>query len=107
MGLFNFLKKKKLLLLNVLLTLYIATNLIGGERGLISYYEKEKKQINLIIKEKNLSKKLSVLKHSVPEYIESNESLFNKISKISKADLKDGGDGAIYVVLKKNKNFKE
>jgi len=54
-----------------------------------------------------LSKKLSVLKHSVPEYIESNESLFNKISKISKADLKDGGDGAIYVVLKKNKNFKE
>ena len=59
MRLFNFLTKKKLLLLNVLLTLYIATNLIGGERGLISYYEKEKKQINLIKKENNLSKKLS------------------------------------------------
>tara|TARA_Y100000590_G_C15291124_1_gene852561 strand:- start:400 stop:696 length:297 start_codon:yes stop_codon:yes gene_type:complete len=59
MRLFNFLTKKKLLLLNVLLTLYIATNLIGGERGLISYYEKEKKQVNLIKKENNLSKKLS------------------------------------------------
>jgi len=54
-----------------------------------------------------LSKKLSVLKHSVPEYIESNENLFNKISKMSKADLKDGGDGAIYILLKKNKKFIE
>jgi DNA-nicking Smr family endonuclease len=54
-----------------------------------------------------LSKKLSVLKHSVPEYIKNNEILFNKISKMSKADLKDGGDGAIYVTLKKNKKFKE
>ena len=42
MRLFNFLTKKKLLLLNILLTLYIATNMIGGERGLVSYYEKEK-----------------------------------------------------------------
>ena len=52
MRLFNFLTKKKLLLLNILLTLYIATNMIGGERGLVSYYEKEKKQKNLIEKEK-------------------------------------------------------
>ena len=44
MRLFNFLTKKKLLLLNILLTIYIATNMIGGERGLVSYYEKEKKQ---------------------------------------------------------------
>ena len=50
MRLFNFLTKKKLLLLNILLTLYIATNMIGGERGLISYYEKEKKQKNLFEK---------------------------------------------------------
>ena len=58
MRLFNFLTKKKLLLLNILLTLYIATNMIGGERGLISYYEKEKKQKNLIEKKNMLSKKL-------------------------------------------------
>ncbi len=58
MRLFNFFTKKKLLLLNILLTLYIVTNMIGGERGLISYYEKEKKQKNLIEKKNILSKKL-------------------------------------------------
>ena len=59
MRLFNFLTKKKLLLLNILLTLYIATNMIGGERGLVSYYEKEKKQKNLIEKRNILSEKLN------------------------------------------------
>jgi len=42
-----------------LLTLYIATNMIGGERGLVSYYEKEKKQKNLIEKKSILSEKLN------------------------------------------------
>ena len=42
MDIINFLKNRKLLLMNILLTLYIATNLIGGERGLISFYEKRK-----------------------------------------------------------------
>ena len=59
MRLFNFFIKKKFLLLNIFLTLYIATNMIGGERGLISYYEKEKKQKNLIEKKKILSEKLN------------------------------------------------
>ena len=58
MRLFNFFITKKLLLLNILLTLYIATNMIGGDRGLVSYYEKEKKQKNLIEKKNMLSKKL-------------------------------------------------
>ena len=52
-----------------------------------------------------LSEKLSVLKHSVPEYIKNNESLNNKILKISKADIRDGGEGAIYILLKSNKNL--
>ncbi len=59
MRLFNFLKKKKLLLFNILLTLYIATNMIGGDRGLVSYYEKEKKQKKLIEKKNVLSEKLN------------------------------------------------
>ena len=54
-----------------------------------------------------LSEKLSVLKHSVPEYIKSNENLINKIRKISKADIKDGGEGAFYIFLKNNKKFIE
>ena len=59
MRLFNFFTKKKLLLLNILLALYIITNMISGERGLISYYEKDKKQQNLIKKEKLLTEKLN------------------------------------------------
>ena len=59
MRLFNFLTKKKLLLLNILLTLYIATNMVGGERGLISYFEKKKKQQNLVEREQLLSEKLN------------------------------------------------
>ncbi len=52
-----------------------------------------------------VSDKLSVLKHSVPEYIKNNGELIDKISKISRADQKDGGDGAFYIHLKKNKNL--
>ena len=59
MKLLIFFKTKKLLLLNILLTFYIATNLVGGERGLISYYEKDRVHKNLIQKEKKLSKELT------------------------------------------------
>ena len=46
------------------------------------------------------SKKKSVLKHSVPEYIKNDEDLLHRINKIETASLKDGGDGAIYIYLK-------
>ena len=54
MKLLNFFKTKKLLLLNIMLTLYIATNLIGGERGLVSFYEKDRIQKNLLQEENRL-----------------------------------------------------
>ena len=50
------------------------------------------------------SKKMNILKYSIPEYIKNNIELNNKISKISTADLKDGGEGALYIFLK---NIKE
>ncbi len=52
-----------------------------------------------------LSEKLSVLRNSVPEYIKNDESLANKINSISTANIKDGGEGAIYVFLKNKKNL--
>ena len=52
-----------------------------------------------------VSEKLSVLRYSVPEFIKNDENLDNKISRISIADIKDGGEGAIYVFLKNNKKF--
>ncbi len=52
-----------------------------------------------------ISEKLSVLKHSVPEFINSDENLNNKIVKIANANLRDGGEGAMYIFLKSNKKF--
>ena len=49
------------------------------------------------------SKKMNILKNSIPEYIKNNIELKNKISKISQASLKDGGEGAIYIFLKTSK----
>ena len=50
-----------------------------------------------------VSDKTSILKHSIPDYISNNPDLYNIVDKISKADVKDGGDGAINVFLKKIK----
>ena len=50
-----------------------------------------------------VSEKLSKLRYSVPQFIKNEESLKNKIIKISQADIEDGGEGAIYVLLKKSK----
>ena len=54
-----------------------------------------------------LSETLSTLKYAVPEYIRNDESLNKKITRISEADLKDGGTGAIYIFLKNNKKVIE
>ena len=53
-----------------------------------------------------VSKDLSILKYSVPEFISSNEKLMSIIHKITDAEIGDGGDGAFYIFLKKNKSTK-
>ena len=47
-----------------------------------------------------LSKDLSILKYSVPEFIESKKDLVKMITKITDAKIDDGGSGAFYVHLK-------
>ena len=47
-----------------------------------------------------LSKDLSILKYSVPEFIESNTSLTKMILETTDAKIEDGGSGAFYVYLK-------
>ena len=47
-----------------------------------------------------VSKNLSKLKFSVPEFINSNNELINCVYSISEASLKDGGTGAILIKLK-------
>ena len=47
-----------------------------------------------------LSKDLSILKYSVPEFIESNKKLIKMIIEITDAKIEDGGSGAFYIHLK-------
>jgi cell division protein FtsB len=98
MDIINFLKNRKLLLMNILLTLYIATNLIGGERGLISFYEKEKTLKNLVEKEKELSEKLNEFEKK-NKLLSTNLNL-DYIDMIFREKLKFGKKEEIIIKLK-------
>jgi len=52
-------------------------------------------------KDPYVSKDLSILKHSVPEFIKNNEELMKLINEVKTATVEDGGDGAFYIYLKK------
>ena len=47
-----------------------------------------------------LSKDLSILKYSVPEFIENNKNLTQFIIETKDAKIEDGGSGAFYIYLK-------
>jgi DNA-nicking Smr family endonuclease len=57
-------------------------------------------------KDPYVSKELSILKYSVPEFISKNKNLTDIIYEITDANIKDGGAGAFYIFLKKNKSIK-
>ena len=52
-----------------------------------------------------VSKDHSTLRGTVPDFIKNDSYLCNKINKISIADLKNGGEGALYIYLKKEKKL--
>ena len=54
-------------------------------------------------KDPYVSKDLSILKYSVPEFIENNIELKKIILEITNAKIEDGGDGAFYIHLKRKK----
>ena len=71
------LKKRKFLLFNIFFILYIGINLIGGERGLISYFDKKNTYEELIAKDKILTAELNNLDHKIalinkndPDYLD-------------------------------------
>ena len=57
-------------------------------------------------KDPYVSKDLGILKYSVPEFITNNASLMKMINEITDAKIDDGGGGAFYIFLKKNKFIK-
>jgi DNA-nicking Smr family endonuclease len=56
-------------------------------------------------KDPYVSKELSILKYSVPEFISKNKNLMNIIYEITDAKIEDGGEGAFYIFLRKNKSI--
>ena len=57
-------------------------------------------------KDPYVSKELGILKYSVPEFIENNKNLMSIINEIKDASIEDGGSGAFYIFLKKNRSIK-
>ena len=80
------------------------------KKFIINYYNRGYKKLIIITgigtrsKTKDnpyVSENLSILKNSIPEYIKTDDSFKNIVSNVSKASIRDGGEGAIYVFLKK------
>jgi DNA-nicking Smr family endonuclease len=80
------------------------------EKLIIESYLKKIKKIIVVTgkglhsqNEKNpyVSKELSILKYSIPEFIKTNPDLVKLIYKIEEASIEDGGSGAFYIYLKK------
>ena len=57
-------------------------------------------------KDPYVSKDLSILKYSVPEFISNNKNLMKIIYEMKDAKIEDGGSGAFYIFLKKSKSIK-
>ena len=53
-------------------------------------------------KDPYVSRDLSILKNSIPQFILNNKDLMKVINKIEDAKVEDGGSGAFYIFLKKN-----
>ena len=85
------LKKKKLLLLNIFFTLYVGINLIGGERGTASYFEKKKNEkilinekLQLIEETNKITKKNNLLSKKIDlDYL---DILYREKLKLGKKD---------------------
>ena len=54
-------------------------------------------------KDPYVSKDLSILKYSVPEFISNNKNLMKIIYEMKDAKIEDGGSGAFYIYLKRKK----
>ena len=53
--------QKKFSLISIFLFLYVMLNFLDGERGLISYYEKQKIKDQLILENKSLEYRLALV----------------------------------------------
>ena len=94
-------------------TLEQANNVI--EKFILKAFEEEVSKLIVVTgkgihsdveKDPYVSKDLSILKYSVPEFINNNQKLMKVINDIQDATIEDGGSGAFYVLLKKKRSIK-
>ena len=97
MRLIKSLNKKKFVLINIFFTLYIGINLIGGERGLISYFDKKKDYEELTIKEKILTSQIEDLENKI-SLIENND--LDYLDMIYRKNFKYGSKDEIIIKIK-------
>ena len=90
-------KKRKLILFNIFLTIYVITNLVGGERGLVSYFEKKDTFEKLNIKKELLNTELNDLKHKINMLRNNN---FDYLDMLYREKLKYGKKEEIIIKLK-------
>ncbi len=90
-------KNKKLILVNIFLTLYVGINLIGGERGLVSYFEKKNIYEELVYKEILLNNELKGLKNKI-KLIKNND--LDYLDMLYREKLKYGTKDEILIKLR-------
>ena len=97
MRLIEILKKRKFILINIFFTLYIGINLIGGERGLISYFDKKKIYEELEKKEINLTNEIDKLEHNI-SMLKNND--LDYLDMLYREKFKYGTEDEIIIKLK-------
>ena len=97
MRLIESLKRKKFILFNIFFTLYVGINLIGGERGLISYFDKKKIYQDLVDKDKTLTNKLKNLEHKI-SLVKNND--LDYLDMLYREKFKYGTEDEIIIKLK-------
>ncbi len=97
MRLIESLKRKKFILFNIFFTLYIGINLIGGERGLISYFDKKRIYEELEIKEKVLTREIKDIEHKI-SLVKNND--FDYLDMLYREKFRYGTKDEIIIKLK-------
>jgi cell division protein FtsB len=98
MRVFEILKSQKIFFFQVFLTLYVGINLIGGERGLISYFEKDTYEKKLSIKNLDLKNSVETIEHR--NKLLSKNIDFDYLDTLYRSKLKFGTKDEILIKLK-------
>ena len=101
MGLKKFIISRKLLLINLIFAIYVATNLIGGERGILSYFEKLNYLEKIKKEEKMLNSQLN--KIETKNKLLSDDLDVDFVDTLYREKLKFGKPGEIIIKLDNEK----